>query len=177
MLAACGGSKTKGELDVAGTPTGEVTGQMRVVLAFSRPMVVKTMLGQPVAKPPLTLSPPIAGTATWTDEKTLAFVPSASLPVSTKYTVTVPGETKAIDGAVLGTPTTFEFFTERLRATVDVLGIKDRATKDQIVRLDFTQEVAFDQVAQNCSYESGANKHKVKLAPDSATGSARTFTV
>ncbi len=177
-LAACGGgSKAKGDLTVAGTPSGEVTGQMRVVLAFSRPMVLKPMFGQPVAKPPLTISPPLAGTATWTDEKTLAFVPSGNLPVSTKYTVTVPGETRALDGAVLGPATTFEFFTERLRATADVIGIKERATKDQIVRLDFTQEVAFDQVAQNCSYESGANKFKVKLAPDSATGTARQFSV
>ncbi|MFN0251553.1 MAG: MG2 domain-containing protein [Kofleriaceae bacterium] len=177
-LAACGGgTKAKGDLSVAGTPAGEVTGQMRVVLAFSRPMVLKNMIGQPIAKPPLTLNPPIAGNATWTDEKTLAFVPSANLPLSTKYAVTVPGETKALDGADLGTPTTFEFFTERLRATADVLGLKERATKDQIVRLDFTQEVAFDQVTQNCSFESGPNKHKVKAAKDSATGTARTFTV
>src|SRR6187551_1397290 len=92
VLAACGGgSKAKGDLTVAGSPSGEVTGQMRVVLAFSRPMVGKAQIGQPIATPPLTLSPPIAGTATWTDDKTLAFTPTASLPVSTKYTVTVPG--------------------------------------------------------------------------------------
>lgn len=178
VLAACGGgSKTKGDLSVSGTPSGEVTGQMRVVLAFSRPMVAKAQVGQALAKPPLTVSPPLPGTATWTDEKTLAFVPTANLPVSTKYTVTVPGETKALDGAVLGTPTTFEFFTERLRATADVIGIRDRATKDQIVRLDFTQEVTVDQVTQNCGFEAGANKQKVKLAPDSATKAGKTFSV
>lgn len=150
---------------------------MRVVLVFSHAMVPKAAVGQPVAKPPMTIDPPIAGKATWTDERTLAFVPSASLPVSTKYVVTVPGEAKALDGATTGTPTVFAFFTERLRATVDVLDNRGRATKAPIVRLDFTQEVAFEQVAQNCSFESGPNKHKVKLAPDSAAGPSRMFSV
>ena len=66
-VLGCGGgsSKAKGDLSVAGTPTGEITGQMRIVLAFSRPMVGKDQLARPVPSVPFTLSPALAGTATW----------------------------------------------------------------------------------------------------------------
>ncbi len=170
-----GGSKTKGDLSVAGTPTGEITGQMRVVLAFSKPMVGVDQITRPAASPPLTVSPPIAGTATWADDKTLTFVPTESLPVSTKFVVTVPGSTKALDGSALGIPTTFEFFTERVTGTLDVVGSRTRSTKDQIVSITFSQEVAADQLAQHCAFTAGTQQIKAKLAPDSATGPAKAF--
>ena len=177
-VLGCGGgsTKAKGDLTVAGTPTGEITGQTRIVLAFSRPMVGKDQLAHPVSSVPLTLSPALAGTATWVDDKTLTFAPTESLPVSTKYTATVPGSTKALDGSELGTPTTFEFFTERLTGTLDVVGSRERATKNQVVTVSFNQEVAFDQVAKHCSFSAPSQTLKAKLAPEGAAGPAKSLT-
>ena len=92
-VAGCGGgsTKTQGDLTVAGRRTGEITGQMRVVLAFSRPMVGKDQVARAATSVPLTLSPALTGTATWVDDKTLTFVPTESLPVSVSYThLTLP---------------------------------------------------------------------------------------
>jgi uncharacterized protein YfaS (alpha-2-macroglobulin family) len=178
LLAGCGGKAAKrGDLTVAGSPTGEVDGQVRIVLAFSRPMVGPGGIGTVVASPPLTVVPDLAREAKWQDDKTLVVVATASLPVSTKYVVTVPGSTKALDGSVLGTPTTFEFFTERLNGTVEVVGSAQRATKDQLVKLDFNQEVAFDQIAESCAFSGGKATQKVKLGPDAKSGPAKSFAI
>ncbi len=176
--AACGGgsTKTRGDLTVSGTPTGEITGQMRIVLAFSRPIVGTDLVGRSTTAPPLTLSPALEGIATWVDDKTLAFVPTTSLPVSTKYVATVPGSTKALDGSELGVPATFEFFTERLTGTLDVVGSRERATKDQVVTISFTHEVVFDEVAKSCGFSAGTQQVKAKLATDGKPGPAKSFT-
>lgn len=182
-LGGCGGGgggssvKGQGELTVTGSPTGEITGQRRVVLTFSRPMVAADRLEQPIASPPLAVAPNIPGEARWVDEKTLAFVATASLPVSTRYVVTVPGDTKALDGSSLGKPHTFEFYTERLTGTVSVVGSSERATREPVVRLTFSQEVPFEQIAQHCSFSSRTEQRKPKLAPESKTGPAKEYTV
>jgi Bacterial Ig-like domain len=170
----CGSKAAKGELTVSGSPTGEVDGQLRVVLAFSRPMVAKPAVGQTVAMAPLTITPDLPREARWSDDKTLVVTPTGKLPVSTKYTVTIPGSAKALDGAVLGQPTTFEFFTERLTGTIEVVGAAERATKDPILKLTFNQDVAFDQIASACSVAGPARRgsssaRTARLAPQRAT--------
>jgi uncharacterized protein YfaS (alpha-2-macroglobulin family) len=181
FAVACGSktSNTKADLTVTGTPSGEITGQMRVVLSFSRPMIGPDLIAKPTASPPLALTPQIAGQATWVDDRTLTFVPTTSLPVSTRFVATVPEGTKALDGNVLGKSHRFEFFTDRLTGTVELLGSKLRTAKTPLVKLTFKHEVAFDQVAKHCSFAAGAKKQAVKLAPDSATGRkpGKTFTV
>jgi uncharacterized protein YfaS (alpha-2-macroglobulin family) len=176
LAFGCGSKAKKGDLTVSGSPTGAVEGQVRVILAFGRPMVAKDKVSAPVAKPLVKLAPEVPTESHWSDDKTLVVVPTASLPVSTKFVVTVPGETKAVDGSVLGTPYTFEFFTERLTATVDVLGAKERAKKDQIVKLVFNQEVAFTEIEKQCGFTSKAGTTKVKLA-DGSGSPAKTFSI
>ncbi|HWO20378.1 MAG TPA: MG2 domain-containing protein [Kofleriaceae bacterium] len=180
-LGACGGSgkstEVQGELTVDGSPKGEITGQRRVVLTFSRPMVARDRIDQPVAAPPIAIAPEIPGEARWVDEKTLALVATGSLPVSTRYVVTVPGATKALDGASLGKAHTFEFFTERLTGTVAVVGSKERATREPVVRVTFNQEVPFEQIAQHCGFASRTEQQKVKLAPESKPGPAKDYTI
>ncbi|HEY5935139.1 MAG TPA: MG2 domain-containing protein, partial [Kofleriaceae bacterium] len=179
FAAACGSktSNTKSDLVVTGTPTGEIAGQVRVVLAFSRPMIATDQIAKPAVAPPLALTPKIAGQAIWVDDRTLTFVPTTSLPVSTRFVATVPSGTKALDGNQLGKSHTFEFFTDRLTGTVEVLGSKLRAAKAPLVKLTFKHEVAFDQIAKHCSFASGGKKQPVKLAPDSSAGPGETFTV
>ena len=176
--AACGSKAAKsGDLTVAGSPTGEVDGQVRIVLAFSRPSAATGAIGSVVPAPPLTLVPDLAREAKWQDDKTLVVTATASLPVSTKFVVTVPGSAKALDGSVLGKAQSFEFFTERLNGTVEVVGSAQRATKTQLVKVNFNQEVPFDQVAQNCAYTSAKGSLKVKLGPEAKSGPAKTYTL
>ncbi len=178
-FGGCGGGKkeTQGDLTVTGAPTGEIKGQPRVVLTFSRPMVARDRLDQPVASPPLAVSPEITGEARWVDERTLAFVATTSLPVSTRYVVTVPGAVKALDGASLGKTATFEFHTERLTGAVEVVGSKERAAREPVAKLTFNQEVPFEQVAEHCGFAARTEQRKVALAPEANRGPAKSYTV
>jgi alpha-2-macroglobulin len=175
LAFGCGSKAKKGDLTVTGTPTGAVEGKVRVILAFGRPMVAKDRVDMPVAKVPVKLAPDVPIEARWSDEKTLVVVPTASLPVSTKFVVTVAGDMKAIDGSVLGTPYTFEFYTERLTGTLDVLGSKERAKRDQTIKLVFNHDVAAAEIEKQCSFSSKAGNQKVKLG-DTITGRAFSIT-
>jgi alpha-2-macroglobulin len=178
IAIGCKGSGTaRGDLTVSGTPTGEVDRQVRIILAFSRPMVPKDAIDKPVASPPVTLAPDIAREARWTDDKTLVVVPTTSVPISTKFVATVSGTTKALDGSTLGTAHSFEFVTERITGAVDILGAKQRAPREPIVGLTFNHEVAFDQIAQHCVFASGGAEVKVKPAPDSGPGPDKRFSI
>ncbi|HEY4178502.1 MAG TPA: MG2 domain-containing protein [Kofleriaceae bacterium] len=177
-LVGCGGkAQVQGDLTVSGTPTGEITGPMRVILVFGKPMVAGPQVGKPTTALPFTVDPALPGVATWTDDKTLAYVPSASMPIATKYTLTVPGTTKAVDGALVGKDYKLEFFTEKLTGEVGLVGANDkRAPKAPLAKIEFNQEVAFDQVAQHCSFTSvKAGAQKVKLGKDSSPGPNKSY--
>ncbi|HEX3475699.1 MAG TPA: MG2 domain-containing protein [Kofleriaceae bacterium] len=176
-VLGCGAKKSAGDLTVAGAPTGQVSGPVRIVLTFSRPMVAKDQLNQPVSAAPLALVPDVPHEAKWIDVQTLVVVPTATLPVSTRFTVVVPRDTAARDGSSLGKDTSFEFSTERLTLVAEAVGSKERAAKRQLVRLTFNQQVAFDQVAASCSYAATGQTAKVKLAPDTAAGPAKDYSV
>jgi alpha-2-macroglobulin len=176
-VLGCGGNKPAGDLTVTGGPTGEAAGQVRLVLNFSRPMVAKDKVNQVAAGAPLALAPDVPHEAKWTDDKTLVVVPTTSLALSTRYTAVVPGSTAALDGSTLRKDTSFEFATERLTATAEAVGHKDRAAKRQLIRLTFNQQVAFDQIAASCSYVAKAATVKVKLAPDTAPGPAKDYSL
>ena len=175
----CGGGTKKGngDLSVSGTPTGALTGKLRVVLAFGKPMVAKGDIGKPAPKVPLVIEPALPGEATWTDEQTLAFVPSASLPVSTKFVATVPAGTRAVDGSETGDAYRFEFSTERVQGTVEVIGTKERATKDQLVRLTFNHEVDAAQATQHCAFVSATGKQASRLAAETPARPAKTISL
>jgi alpha-2-macroglobulin len=173
----CGGSKAPVDLKVTGSPTGEITGKIHLTLAFSRPMVAHDQLDKPVAAPPVTLSPALAGEAKWSDDKTLVVWPKADLPISTRFVATVPQGTRALDGNELGDAFTFEFFTERLTASLDVLGSVERAARDQPFRIGFNQEVPLDQVLRHCQFAAGAQQVAVKNGPESPSGPARSYTI
>lgn len=49
-VLGCGGKQSAGDLTVTGAPTGQVSGPVRIVLTFSRPMVGKDQLNQPVSR-------------------------------------------------------------------------------------------------------------------------------
>ena len=103
--------------------------------------------------------------------------PKADLPISTRFVVTVPRGTRALDGNELGEAFAFEFFTERLTASLDVLGSPERAARDQPIRLGFNHEVPLAQVLQHCHFTAGGKQVAVKNGPESPSGPARGYTI
>ncbi len=174
-VGSCGGSAPRGGLTVTGGPTGEISGAMRLVLVFSKPMVGKDAVGKPAAKPPLVIEPALPGEATWTDDRTLAYVPSQSLPASTKFVARIAAGTKALDGSDLASSATFEFFTERVTASLMVVGSETHATKLPIVQLSSSLPVEFDEITARCGFVSGGKRLGVKPAPDATMKAARSL--
>ena len=177
VLAAGCGSKAPSDLKVVGTPTGEITGKMHVGVAFSRAMVASSAVGVPVAAPPITIEPPLPGDVTWSDDKTLVLWPKSTLPISTRYVVTVAKGTKALDGNALADDVTFEFVTERLSGSFDVLGSAEHAKPDQLVRVSFDQQVPLAQVTDHCHFAAASGSVSVKNGPESPSGPARSYTL
>lgn len=159
----CGNGGKKGDLSVVGEPKGALEGPPRIAVTFSRPMVKPDQIDKVVTETPLSFEPKLEGEAKWVNDKTLVIVPSGKLPVSTKYVVTISKSAKALDGAVLGVDSTFEFFTERLAGEIEVVGVDTHAVKDQLVKISFNQDVAFEQVTKHCAFAAEKDKSK-KLA-------------
>ncbi len=181
MLAmlSCGGktAAVKSDLTVTASPEGELDGPLRVVLSFSRPMVAGDRVGEVSTSEFLQLTPSIEGESRWQDEQTLVFVPTEAVPVSTQFAGKIPKKTKALDGNTLGTAHSFEFASERLSGSLEVVGSTARATRDQLVKIQFNQEVPFDAVEKYCVYANGDNKLDLRLGPDSDPGPGKTFLV
>lgn len=178
LALSCGSSTVrKGDLSVTATPTGETDGPIKVVLSFSRTMIASDHVGDVLEQPLVAFSPNIAGEARWEDDKTMVFIPSSNLPVSTAFVAKVAKGTKALDGNQLPSAHTFEFASERITAAVDVLGSSERATQDQRVQLHFNHEVPFSSIEDHCKYVSGSSQHTVKLGEDSDSGPGRVYTV
>ena len=95
-------------------PQGEANEVSELSLVFSRPLRKLELAGAP--PPAIAIAPSIAGRWLWVGTHALHFVPEAPhLPGSTQYTVTVPGELRALDGSTLGSAYRFEFSTPRLK--------------------------------------------------------------
>ena len=113
--AARGGKNKDGAFRVVfAGPQGEANEVSELSLVFSRPLRKLDLAGAP--PPAIGISPPIAGRWLWVGTHALHFVPETPhLPGSTQYTVSVPGELRALDGSSLGSPYQFEFSTPRLK--------------------------------------------------------------
>jgi uncharacterized protein YfaS (alpha-2-macroglobulin family) len=173
----CGSKHAALDLKVTGSPTGEVEGKIHLTIGFSRPMVARDQLDKVVAAPPIEISPALVSEAKWSDDRTLVVWPKADLPVSTRFVARVARGTRALDGNELGEAFTFEFSTERLTASLDVVGSADRATRDQPIRLGFNQEVPLAQVIEHCHFTAAGTQVAVKNGPESPSGPARGYTI
>ncbi|RLT21645.1 MAG: hypothetical protein DWI30_07360 [Chloroflexi bacterium] len=80
------------------------------VMRFSQPMVTATQLTQPVTTDLLHITPPISGTLTWIDPKTLVFRPT-HWQADRGYTITSTPQLRDLQGRSLATPLTWKFHT------------------------------------------------------------------
>lgn len=92
---------------VVARPTGQITADARPTLTFSKPIVA---LGEP-GPAPATITPAVAGEWKWLGSTTAEFVPAASLPLSTRFTVEVPAGLVSVDGSTLSEPYSWSFET------------------------------------------------------------------
>lgn len=101
---------------VASRPQGEVRGEVRPTITFSRP--VKTLEQAEAARdaaPVATITPTLEGEWKWLGSASVEFVPSKLVPFSSEYQVTVAKGLRALDGAELKADHVFTFQTPALR--------------------------------------------------------------
>ncbi len=117
LLLALAGMVLGGELAVLSVtpkgPVGAVTDALSLVVTFSEPMVALKATPEGLASGPLQIEPAIRGRFRWMGTRTLVFTPLDTLPVATRFAVTVPAGTKALSGALLAKPFTWNFETLR----------------------------------------------------------------
>ncbi|MGI5864187.1 MAG: MG2 domain-containing protein [Myxococcales bacterium] len=97
---------------VAARPAGEVAGNVRPTITFSRPVVALGSISDEADRPAVaTIEPAIEGEWRWLGSASVELVPKGLVPYSTRFTVTVHEGLTALDGARLPKPYTFEFNT------------------------------------------------------------------
>jgi len=184
-----GGSKRPFAVVFSG-PHGKTSDPSEVTIVFNRPMRPLELAGEESAPPAriaargTTQAP--KGSWRWLGTSALIFAPEPALPRATEYEVTVPAETKALDGSVLGTAFSFTFATQtpalaRIEPREGERHLKPRATFD----LRFTQPVdpreveraakvhvgdakTGRNVAFKASWPKGDTKTLVRITPSQA---------
>jgi hypothetical protein len=139
---------------VFGGPSGETVDPSEVTLVFNRPMRPLDLAGDE-ARAPATITPPVRGRWQWVGTSGLVFVPETRLPRATPFTVTVPADTRALDGTLLGTPYRLEFTTARPKLVrVDPSG-GDDLEPSATFTLRFNQPVSNPEISKAATLSVG----------------------
>jgi uncharacterized protein YfaS (alpha-2-macroglobulin family) len=103
---------------VAARPQGLVKAEVRPTVTFSKPVKsleqVEEQRAKDKAQPFAKIDPPLEGEWRWLGSASAEFVPSKTVPLSNKFTVTVLKGLKALDGTSLKEDYTFNFDTPPL---------------------------------------------------------------
>ena len=149
---------------VSAGPTGEINqlqdaNEIRVI--FSEPMVA---LGRIPSNPTpswIRISPSIAGTYRWSGTTVLVFTPdpSAPLPYSTRYTVTVDRAATSDAGRTLAAPYEFSFTTPTVKLTsLRWYRRQQRFDQPVVLMLSFNQPVRADDIAAHTTVRYQAHE-------------------
>jgi uncharacterized protein YfaS (alpha-2-macroglobulin family) len=141
----------------------------QIVVTFDRPVVALGSMAVDAAHAPIAVSPQIECQWHWLDPRSLACELNAAqaLAPATRYTVTVAGGIKALDGATLEEPYRWTFTTER--PAVKGVSFKTwRSPGMPVVRLIFNQPVTKDSVESALRFATRARADQVGVtaAPD-----------
>jgi uncharacterized protein YfaS (alpha-2-macroglobulin family) len=133
-----------GELAVVvARPQGRAQGTPRPAVTFSKPIVAMGMVEAGAPPVPITIEPKLEGEWRWLGSATVELQPKGLVPYATAFKVTVAKGLRALDGAELKEPYTFEFETPRPELQELEPWRGDRwARPDQPVKLLFNQPVA-----------------------------------
>lgn len=144
-------------------PRGQVRGTVRPTITFNKPV---RALGESAvdANPPARIEPALPGEWRWLGSATLEFVPTTPAPLSTAFSIEVPGGLKALDGTVMRKAYRWQFETPRVRPLSGDPVSSWQA--HQWVRPDQTFSVIFDHAPDRASLAK-----TVKLrSPDGEVG-------
>lgn len=135
----------------------------RIDVVFNRSMVGEQVLGQvlPIGEnAPFRLVPDVPGALRWREDRRLSFEPAQPLPRATKFSVIVPKGTRTAENVGLNDDFEFEFETERLSLTTELVrdfslpDPKQWATPGQKLALSFNQPVLSERVKAACQFRS-----------------------
>ncbi len=160
-LTGCFGTETQaGEIKSGGadfilsaTPQGLVEDMAQfysINVVFSRAMVPLQALPEGDGSGPLKITPALKGKYRWLGTNTLTFIPQDTLTLASRYTVTIPAGTKAVDGTSLERDYTFSFETLRPKLLQSSIG-------DQATNVDIKTKI-FLLYNQSLRSESMSNK-------------------
>lgn len=98
---------------VAARPKGEIRGDVRPTVTFSKPVKALGEIETGKEPAPARIEPALAGEWKWLGSASVEFVPKDPVPYATPYKVTVLKGLRALDGSTLKEDFTFEFSTPR----------------------------------------------------------------
>ncbi|MCX7040081.1 MAG: MG2 domain-containing protein, partial [Spirochaetes bacterium] len=118
---------------VQAVPSGVLSRHAALRVVFTRARADREV-GEPVSLQPFSFTPPLAGTARWTDERTLEFVPARPMPAGRRFRATV--SLPKIGG--------FDFAFTVMRPSLDVVfaGLEVADDDSASYRLDGTVQTA-----------------------------------
>lgn len=94
MLAGCGKKSLENfefneaySAYISAFSTGKISRTSSIVVRLNRDVVETDQVNVVVAEPPFEISPNVPGKATWTDRRTIEFLPDEPLPSNTQYAV------------------------------------------------------------------------------------------
>jgi alpha-2-macroglobulin len=147
------------------SPDGEVPIAGQLSITFDRPMVAVTAHDDLARrKPPIEMTPEIAGQWRWVGTRTLVFEPDAPrLPMATEFEVQVPAGLSAADGQELEAPHTWHFATpppvmERVHPRGSGIGL------EPLMVVEFDQRIDADDMLDQLVVEAGGEAVEVRLA-------------
>ncbi len=183
FLSGCGRDRS-GDRAGSAPPSGEVKGELKVlsatpkgltrnpseagvlVVVFDRPMVALEALPEGKGSSLLKIAPSVRGKHRWLGTRALTFTPDVRLPYATRFEVTVPAGTCALDGYCLPADHVWEFRTAppRVVRSFPVDGQKNLKPDTKIL-IAFNQNLDEDTAA--------AGIEIIGVAPDGGSSPVR----
>ncbi len=131
---------------LSATPSGLVQdiGQFYAVTAiFNQPMVPLQALPAGDGSGPMVIRPTVKGKYRWMGTQTLAFIPSDTLPLATRFDVKIPAGIKSVSGETLAREYAWSFTTQRPAfVRSNIYEGSDRITLQPTIFLAFSQELS-----------------------------------
>ncbi|HPM38284.1 MAG TPA: alpha-2-macroglobulin [candidate division Zixibacteria bacterium] len=139
-----------------------------VTITFSADLVSPDSLNRPVAAPPVSFEPPLAGAARWIEPAVLRFFPESPLAPATAYTATVASDLAWRDGRRIAEKRTFSFRTDPL----SIMGVssytmpaEDRPGHVRVhVDLRFNYPIFIEDLTERLTIEGKKNAEAGRLS-------------
>ena len=144
-------------------PRGRIYSESAVTVTFNQPMVPLAALKDvKKATVPLRVEPAIEGRARWLGVNTVRYQVKGRLRFSTRFKVTIPTGTKAVNGALLDKAHTWTFDTPRLSLS-NYFPSSDSNDMNHPVVLFFNQRVDTTKIVAALKLTNRKTKRTVKV--------------